>query len=97
MNIGIDYDGTFSANPGMFRELITIMEKHGCTCYIVTARNEDDCGGLEDKTGLRVISTEQKAKARECFLEMIDIDIWIDDFPFSVCFDIEKAYELNPA
>jgi len=97
MNIGIDYDETFTSNPEMFREIIRIFSEYGHNCYIVTARSEERCEKIEEEAGIQVISTGQKAKAKACFNECIDIDIWIDDFPFSVCFDMEKKYELNPA
>ncbi len=97
MNIGIDYDETFTSAPEMFKEIIRVFETSGHECFIVTARSEERCLHIEEETGLRVISTGQRAKAKVCFEECVDIHIWIDDSPFSVCFDLERKYELNPA
>ena len=97
MNIGIDYDGTYSAAPEMFKELISVFQNHGHKCYLVTARSEERSANLPEETGLEVIWTNQKAKARECFKQCVDIDIWIDDYPFVIHFDLNQQWELHPA
>lgn len=99
MNIAIDFDDTFTADPDLWRAFIKDAEARGHKCYIVTCRrdeeeNRDDvhgpCGvqiGDSPITGLprhRHYFTSLRSKRR--YLEHcgVLIDVWIDDIPDSV-------------
>jgi len=90
MNIAIDYDETFSSDPETFLKIIKVFQEAGHTCYCVTARSDSRCDVVRDATGIQVIPTSQKAKSKECYFESIDIDIWIDDDPLTIHYDIDN-------
>lgn len=43
MNIALDYDGTFTAAPNVFIELVKNMQTAGHKVYIVTMRYPSEC------------------------------------------------------
>ena len=82
---GIDLDDTITLEPELFKELIDVMKKNGCSVYIVTARQpEDHCDISREFEPLvdGVIFCGTTAKA-----DVAEIDIWIDDFPLSITHD----------
>lgn len=87
--IGIDFDDTITLAPEMFKEIIGVLTKHGFEVYITTARVEDTwCDQLREFEPLveRVIFCSHKAKC-----DVVEMDIWIDDFPLAITHDFESA------
>lgn len=84
MNIAIDYDGTWTADPFLFNALVGLARHRGHECFIVTGRKESDRPSViagEIISGLRVICCNGRMKEEVCRELGIKIDIWIDDMP----------------
>ncbi|MFI7813049.1 hypothetical protein [Citrobacter werkmanii] len=85
LNIAVDYDGTFSANPALFCSVIGMFRKYGADVRLVTFRfttgNNSDIQHWGKELNLPVIFTEGKQKAPFCESLGWTPDIWIDDDP----------------
>ena len=91
MNIAIDYDDTYSADPELWQMFIVRAHSRGHNCYIVTCRrdteeNRQEVYGDADEpsTGLhwgRHLFTGLSAKRWFCEQRGLKIDVWIDDDP----------------
>lgn len=98
--IALDYDGTYSADPGLWLEFIKIAQKRGHEVLIATMRTDaeldDMCETLQDRVN-RIIPTHRNAK--KPFLEGFGIkpDIWIDDYPHFIILDAEGADKAERA
>lgn len=88
MRIGLDYDGTVTADPEAWCSFVKLMTERGHEVAITTWRYEDQAKNPEDNTpllalakkwGIKVIFCNRKAK-RECW----QANIWIDDNPDTV-------------
>lgn len=90
MNIGLDYDGTFTAHPEMWIAFIENAHSLNHRVYIVTARmdSEENKQEIAEQTGLkpyRVYMTSGSAKSWYCEqIKGTKIDIWIDDNPSTI-------------
>lgn len=87
MIIAIDYDGTITADLGMFIQIINLMKESGHTPIVVTMKHkhEEDSvlNNMVSKLGndTSVYYTGRKAK-KDFMLNLgIKVDIWIDDNP----------------
>lgn len=83
MNVMVDYDGTYTSNPKMWRTIIHILNMEN-TVYLVTSRDPDDI--VEDvawfeNNNIPIIYCDYKAKRQVCEAQGVKIDIWIDDNP----------------
>lgn len=85
MNIAIDYDKTFSADPEGWIQVITLMEARGHKFVCVTGRtNEFDFGKeviLAINNLIPIVFAGQKWKKQAAEEAGWKIDIWIDDMP----------------
>lgn len=96
MNIAIDFDDTFTADPDLWRSFIEDALNRGHLVYIVTCRMDNDenraevhgdCGpqiGDSPITGLprhRHYFTSMSPKRWFMLQRGVVIDIWIDDIP----------------
>ncbi|AUR81815.1 HAD-like domain protein [Vibrio phage 1.015.O._10N.222.51.E5] len=94
---GIDFDDTITADPKLWRDLIVTMLKHGHKVSIITYRSET--GNNMDiiqflrrvPYGVTAYYTDRKSKYGYALKHELNIDIWIDDQPFFVCYDMPKA------
>lgn len=94
MNIALDYDGTYTADPSFWDDFIELATIAGHQIIIVTARNEllDKNEELEslEADEVRVIYCDGVAKKHVILMlqsrgeEDLKIDIWIDDKPESI-------------
>ncbi len=87
--IGLDFDDTVTLNPAMFKEMIEVFKRHDFEVYIVTARSQNQwCALLREFAELveNVIFTDCRAKC-----DIVEIDIWIDDFPLAITHDFKGA------
>lgn len=87
MNIMIDYDNTFTADPLMWTEAIEIFFDHNHKVFLVTSRGEDT--PVEDEhyfksVGIPIIYCDYRAKEKVCKEKGININIWIDDDPLYI-------------
>lgn len=83
MNIALDYDKTFTADPVLWREFCTMARKRGHKIYMVTMRfNEETVDEFAASSVDEIVYTAREAKKKFTEIIGLDIDIWIDDSPF---------------
>lgn len=102
--IGLDYDGTFTADPKLWADFAVRAKRRGHLVYIVTMRYESEGG---DKLhpfvkaadlGGSIIYCGSSAVGRRlrkefiCELIGIKIDIWIDDNPKAIHLDARDIW-----
>lgn len=82
--IALDYDGTFTADPPLWRNFIALCQRRGHKVVCVTMRYEREA---VDNMPAPVIYTGRKAKIP--FMQALGrhVDIWIDDMPHFVVAD----------
>jgi hypothetical protein len=91
MNIGLDYDDTYTRNPVMWNRVIWMMRMFGNKVYIVTWRSESESVEIYDKLGDKVdgvYPTNRQAKEKFMYAQGIRIDVWIDDNPRAIIQDM---------
>jgi hydroxymethylpyrimidine pyrophosphatase-like HAD family hydrolase len=87
MNIAIDYDGTYTADPETFDRIIAEFQKAGHEVICVTMRYNDESENYEvqrdmKKNNVRVVYTGRRAKKSYMVNINVWIDIWIEDNPY---------------
>lgn len=87
MLIGLDYDGTITADKAFWKAFIYMARAVGHEVVIVTMRYERET--IDDPMGCMVYYTERKAKKPWCDAYLLKIDIWIDDEPAWLMSDSE--------
>ena len=88
LTFAIDFDGTFTACPELWKSFIANVISLGHRVIIVTARqstpeNRSDVGDFLDQNDfkLRVFYTSHSSKIWFMQRQGIKVDIWIDDDP----------------
>ena len=88
MNIGLDYDDTWTRDPDGWYEFCKMMRARGHRFYGVTMRYPREASGMDsryDEVVERLIFTGRKAKRPFVHGKCgIIIDVWIDDNPIWV-------------
>lgn len=82
MKIALDYDGTYTEAPEVWRQFVMGMMSEGHEVMIVTFRPPHcpvDINGLEEVIDVYYTSAVPKRKYMES--KGIHINIWIDDMP----------------
>lgn len=97
MRIALDYDGTYSADPRLWEEFITSVNKFGHSIYIVTMRCPNEHPIIESlfRNHLSVTNIIYTSKlAKKLYVDKLGIpmDIWIDDSPHFVNSDAPDAH-----
>lgn len=95
MNIGLDYDDTFTRDPQGWTQFISLMASRGHKVYIVTWRDAWEAQRVlfemqywkAEIEGIH--PTNRKAKQKYMFDQGICIDVWIDDMPHAIIRDME--------
>ena len=84
----LDYDNTYTLDPGFWDKVIEIGRQHGMEFYVVTARRDTAQNRAELESegprGIPQIFTNLKSKIKTCADRGIKIDVWIDDDPASL-------------
>ena len=82
MIIALDYDGTFTESPHLWRTFMEAARGMGHTVYIVTARHESEgpCRGIPDWAQVYYTGREAKGFYMRHRCD-IPVDVWIDDDP----------------
>lgn len=95
MNIMIDYDGTFGADPMMFQDVIEMFQGHHHKVYLVTSRGMDTpvehAYWFADHY-VPIVYCNYRAKREVCEEQGIKIDIWIDDAPYYIDHGFVEEY-----
>jgi hypothetical protein len=85
MLFGIDYDGTFSRDPPLFRALVSSVRARGHDVVLVTGRSDVAPWGDEVRKavgGLMPIVFAADGWKRDAAAQAgFDVDVWIDDHP----------------
>lgn len=88
LNIALDFDGTFTADPEMYADYIRLARERGHQVFCVTCRrdtseNRDMILEFFERYGLRVTTlfTGLRSKMQFCKEAGIRIDNWWDDDP----------------
>jgi hypothetical protein len=89
LNIALDYDETFTADKGMWTEVVRVMRKMGHDVTFVTFREgptsrhsdsyNDDILGDAQELGIPVVFSNHRQKSH-----VFKADIWIDDMPILI-------------
>ena len=96
MNIGLDYDDTFTRDPAGWASVVKLLASRCHNVYIVTWRDEQECVQVHaDMQYWKVecegiYATDRKAKEQFMYAKGICIDVWIDDNPRAIIQDMEK-------
>jgi len=95
MNIGLDYDDTFTVDPQGWASFANMMTDRGHKVYITTWRDEAECVRVMYEMQYwkvdieRICPLNHKAKAKTMWEGFgVIIDVWVDDNPRSVIQDM---------
>jgi hypothetical protein len=100
MNIGLDYDGTYTADPELWNGFIYTARERGHKVYCVTMRYPSEGEAVLRQLVRKVdqiVFTGRKGKARHMQFLGLRVDIWIDDMPHFVLEDAVDAQPKEPA
>lgn len=92
MNISIDFDHTYTADPKLWQSFIKEAQAAGHKIYCVSARHYWETAEVYSTIG-KIIGlnscylTDKKAKKPFMEAKGIQIDIWIDDTPEAILED----------
>ncbi len=84
MLIALDYDGTYTADPGLWHPFIAASRARGHLVFVVTMRFPSEGREVEQRLGPhvdRIIFTGREAKRRHLARLGHDVDVWIDNHP----------------
>lgn len=89
MNIGLDYDDTYTRDPDFWKLVISAAEFRGHKVYCITARSPSQSQEVLDSIGKIIghdncLFTNMRAKKKYAYGKGISIDVWIDDLPVFV-------------
>ena len=85
MKIALDYDGTYTEDPGLWYNFIKLALRRGHQVFCVTMRHGTE--ELELPFGIEVIFTRSQAKEEFCRKLGHEFDLWIDDQPYLILND----------
>lgn len=102
MNIALDYDGTYTADPRLWAEFITNCNvRPNYKVYLVTMRYPSECEphflekGMKyivGYGGITILATSRMAKKPFVEAMGIKIDIWIDDTPEAILMNAAEVW-----
>lgn len=95
MNLGLDFDGTVTADPETFKKIVKIFRDAGHKVYIVTMRYDSECNDIrKDWSDLvdGIIPTGRSAKRAVTWEQDVNIHVWIDDNPQAVHMDAKDIW-----
>lgn len=99
MNIAIDLDQTYTADPDMWDSVIECMRSAGHDVFMVTCRPSWDIAGMEQAKEIfsdeEIFFTDNRAKIEYMETIPFHIDIWIDDTPATVTGGGKVMYRKN--
>lgn len=83
MTIGIDFDGTWTLDPGFWNAFYKLCKQSGHSVVMVTGRSvrSEDMSRYSLPEDLTVIFTSGQMKERAALKSGWKVDVWIDDMP----------------
>lgn len=96
MNIAIDFDDTYTRDPGFWNLVIAHAITRNHTVYCVTARahaqDEEVLGSIGKLIGVsNCFFTAMQGKRAYMLANKIKIDVWVDDMPDMIVNGIEHV------
>ena len=87
MNIGLDYDDTYTLDPNFWDIFVKMAKANGHGVFLTTMRSPLECTELPDAlthelTG--IVPTSRQAKEKAVRALGITIDVWADDQPKAI-------------
>lgn len=86
--IAIDYDGTFTIDPDLWRAFIERAQARGHTVVMVTGRSHEGQWGAEVRREVRglvpVVFAAQMWKSTAAQCAGYDVNVWIEDHPETI-------------
>lgn len=82
LSIALDWDGTFTEDPDLWRLFVSTAKQRGHAVYFVTARHPS--GEVEDEArrlGIEAVFTGGRPKIASADAQGLLINVWIDDLP----------------
>lgn len=81
MNIALDYDGTYTADPPLWDMFIAAFKERGHRVWIVTCRRdtEENREDIGKPGGCLVVFTNLAAKRTHMERLGLKVDVWVDD------------------
>ena len=83
MNIGIDYDETYTLDKRLWDKIINLFLDSGHKVYCVTKRYKHLADDIRSDMKIPIIYAT-KSKMEAVAFKNISIDVWIDDKPQSI-------------
>jgi hypothetical protein len=87
VKFALDYDGTYTNDPLLWRLFVQNALERGHEVYIVTMRYPSECASIDPwfgRMGVKIIATSRGAKRVITEALGIEIHVWIDDNPEAV-------------
>lgn len=86
MVIGIDFDGTFAADPEIFRKVVEVFQAAGHKCVLVTPRRFEQGQRVRELVGdlMPIVFAGGFTKIDAAWNAGHFVDVWVDDNPMSV-------------
>lgn len=83
MTIGIDFDGTWTEDPALWRDFTLAAMRKGHRVVMVTARREwaPDMQRHGIPGTMQIIYTNHQLKEQAALKAGVRVDVWIDDTP----------------
>lgn len=82
---GVDFDGTFSADPSLFRAFVASLRERGHDAVLVTGRSDEGQWGAEVRREvgslMPVVFAANGWKREAAERAGFKVDIWVDDHP----------------
>ena len=80
---GLDYDGTFTADPDLWRQFISAAQARGHTVVCVTARRTPPDYSREPRMpdSVSIVCAGQVWKKHAAAKAGYPVNVWIDDIP----------------
>jgi hypothetical protein len=83
---GIDFDGTFGADPALFHAFVQMIHSRGHEAVLVTQRTEEWRAAVEEavQNCIPIVFAGGFTKREAARRRGYNVDIWMDDNPMSV-------------
>jgi hypothetical protein len=92
LNIAIDFDETYTLAPLLWDKIIKSFMEQGHSVHLVTWRSQDEREEVDIEISNWQVAgkhfTARKAKRKYMEDEGIYIDVWIDDNPAAILYDM---------
>lgn len=104
MRIGLDWDGTVSADPQVFLKVVKAFLDGGHDVAVCTWRPDPEAEGCDGWTDIEEVFAQWGFRLPIVYCnggakrDHYPADVWIDDNPAAVCFSLTRppTFEPNP-